>query len=194
MAQRRKYGIDHDVSEDEVAVFNEVEFRVVAPHSNDGRSVGYSFSASPHYKRIIELIYSHPLVPWKTESDVMRAFVDDGVQKFGKVLGGKVLPGLLHSLEMMNRLVEQARQANDFADSIDQLDREVQRLVDGGMRESAVGLVYQYREQAKQMPHRILSRKLVSDINQRFAYLLKGNQGRKDGERGGWIGAEEDTV
>jgi hypothetical protein len=165
--------------------YHEVEFRVISPHSDgpNARSASFSFAAPPKYKRIIELLYSHPLTPWKTESDVLRAFVDYGAHYFGAALGGDIVTGILHSLDMMNRLTDQARETNDFVASIDQVDREVQRLVDSGMRESAVGLVYGYRDQAKRMPDKILRRKVVRDINQRFAYLLTGSQGRKEHEK-----------
>lgn len=170
--------------------YNETEFRIIPPHDNGGRTLNYpGFQAPPRYARIVELLYSEQLTPWRTQSDVMRAFLDLGCHVFGGAIGGSanghIVPGVLHSLDMMNRLIDRAREANDFAQSIESLDREVQRLVDGTMRESAVGLVYQYREQAKAMPDRILRRKLVSDINQRFAYLLNGSQGRKEHEQAG---------
>lgn len=163
--------------------YAESEFRIIPPHDNGGRTMNYpGFQAPPRYARIVELLYSEQLTPWRTQSDVMRAFLDLGCHVFGSAIGGHIVPGVLHSLDMMNRLIDRAREANDFAQSIESLDREVQRLVDGAMRESAVGLVYQYREQAKAMPDRILRRKLVGDINQRFAYLLNGSQGRKENE------------
>lgn len=166
-------------------IYREAEFRIIAPHDLSGKPMTYqSFQAPPRYARIIELLYCDPNVPWRTYSDVMRAFVDLGCNTYGAAAGGTVIPGILHSLAMMNRLIDQAREANDFAQSIDQLEREVKRMVDTEMRESAVGLVYQYREQAKKMPDRILQRRLVGDINQRFAYLLKGDQGRKAHEKG----------
>lgn len=167
--------------------FAESEFRIIPPHDSGGRTMNYAgFQGPPRYARVVELLYSEQLTPWRTQSDVMRAFLDLGCHVFGAAIGGtasgRIVPGVLHSLDMMNRLIDRAREANDFAQSIDALDREVQRAVDGGMRESAVGLVYQYREEAKRMPDRIVRRKLVDDINQRFAYLLKGNQGRKESE------------
>jgi hypothetical protein len=166
--------------------YAETEFRIIPPHDSSGKTMNYAgFQAPPRYARVIELLYSEQLTPWRTQSDVMRAFLDLGCHVFGGAIGGSIVPGVLHSLDMMNRLIDQAREANDFAQSIESLDTQVQRLLDGGMRESAVGLVYQYREQAKAMPDRILRRKLVGDINQRFAYLLNGKQGRKDGEEGG---------
>ncbi len=166
--------------------FSESEFRIIPPHDSGGKTMNYpGFQAPPRYARIVELLYSESLTPWRTQSDVMRAFLDLGCHVFGGAIGGHIVPGVLHSLDMMNRLIDQAREANDFAQSIESLDTQVQRLVNGDMRESAVGLVYQYREQAKHMPDRILKRKLVADINQRFAYLLNGNQGRKAGEGNG---------
>lgn len=164
--------------------YHEIAFKVIPPHgSGPVRTVTTQIAVN--YKRVMELLYSHPVIPWQTESDVLRAFIDDGCAKYGPALAGKVVPGLLHQIKMMNNLIEQARAANDLAQSIDQLDHEAQRLIDGGMRETAVGLVYHYREQAKTLKEfdRVLSRKLVADINQRFAYLLKGDQGRKAHER-----------
>lgn len=179
-----------DVSDDDSdsspqpRTYHESQFKLIAPHGMDGRTFTYSsFQGPPPYARIIELLYSDPRTPWKTASDVHRAFLDLGCEHYGGILGGEIIPGVLHSLRMMNALVDRARESNDFLASIDQLDREVQRLVDGGMRESAVGLVHQYREAAKALPDRILKRKIVGDINQRFAYLLTGNQGRKEHER-----------
>lgn len=168
-------------------LYRENEFRIIPPHGGSDRGVTYpSFQGPSKYMRIVELLFSNPLTPWKTASDVMRAFLDFGCRHFGAAIAnsaeGRVVPGILHQLDMMNRLVDEARQTNDFIESIDQLDREAQRLTDGDMRESAVGLVYHYRELAKGMPDRILRRKLVADINKRFAYLLKGNQGRRDHE------------
>lgn len=163
--------------------YQEVEFRVIPPHGANGeRSLNYVCSGPPNYKRVIELLYSHALTPWQTEADVLRAFIDLGCHVYGKAVGGTVIPGILHRLDMMNRLVEEARQLNDFAESIDALDRQAQRMIDGGMRESAVGLVWKYREEAKRLGDAILKRKLVADINQRFAHLLKGAQGRRDHE------------
>lgn len=166
--------------------YSETEFRIIPPHDSGGKTMNYpGFQAAPRYARVVELLYSESLTPWRTQSDVMRAFLDLGCHVFGGAIGGHIVPGVLHSLDMMNRLIDQAREANDFAASIENLNREVDRLVNGDMRESAVGLVYQYREQAKAMPDRILRRKLVGDINQRFAYLLNGRQGRKEGDDGG---------
>jgi len=170
----------------EPRIYQESEFKLIAPHDLSGKPMTFaSFQAPPKYNRIIELAYCDQRTPWQTYSDVMRAILDRGCAWIGDALGGTIVPGILHSLKMMNRLIDQAREANDFAQSIDQLEHEAKRMVDGGMRESAVGLVYQYREQAKGMPDRILRRKLVGDINQRFGYLLKGNQGRKDHEGNG---------
>ena len=167
--------------------YSESEFPLIAPHGTDSRStMNFSgFQAQSRYFRIIELLYNDARTGWKTYSDVMRAFVDLGCSHFGAMIGGSVIPGIRHTLQMMNKLIEQARDANDFASSIDALGREVERLVEGNMRESAVGLVYGYREQAKAIPEpfAILKRKLVADINTRFGYLLKGNQGRKDHEK-----------
>lgn len=179
------------------SAFREIEFPVIAPHGPEGtaRTIN-AFQAPPKYIRVLELLYSHPDTPWHTQSDVLRAFLDYGCRYFGPVLAGtsKVLGGLLHTIRMMNGIVDRAREANDLAQLIDQLDREVQRMVDGGLRESAVGLVYQHRELARQLDDKIMRRKLVGDINQRFAYLLKGTQGRKAGEQpSAKIGVDHDA-
>jgi hypothetical protein len=168
-------------------VYRETEFRVIAPHGGgpSERAVTITFQINPKYKRVMELLFSDSRTPWRTESDVARAFMDYGAHFFGAAIGGKIITGVLHQLDMMNRLVDQAREGNDFAESIDQLGVQIERYESGGMRESAVGLVYHYRELAKTMPDKILRRKLVADINQRWGYLLKGNQGRKEHERPG---------
>lgn len=165
--------------------YQEVEFRIIPPHGGNGeRPITFSFSAPPRYKRIIELLYSHAGTPWRTESDVLRAFLDLGCHHFGPAVDGiAVIPGILHQLDMMNALIDEARRLNDFAESINALDTQVQRLIDGGMRESAVGLVYRYRDEAKRIKDAILRRKLLNDIGQRFAHLLKGSQGRRESER-----------
>lgn len=167
------------------SVYREAELKVIPPHGigSDARGITYpAFQGPPKYMRIMELLFSDVRTPWKTLSDVQRAFMDLGCHVFGLALGGTVMSGLLHNLDMMNELVMKAREANDLAQSMEHLSTEVKRLEDGEMRESAVGLVYHYREAAKLIGDKVLRRRLVGEINKRFGYLLKGAQGRKAGE------------
>lgn len=170
------------------SVYREAELKVIPPHGigSDARGITYpAFQGPPKYMRIMELLFSDARTPWKTLSDVQRAFIDLGCHVFGLALGGTIMSGLLHNLDMMNELVGRAREANDLAQSMEHLSTEVKRLEDGEMRESAVGLVYHYREAAKQIADKVLRRRLVGEINKRFGYLLKGAQGRKVSEIAG---------
>lgn len=163
--------------------FNAADFRVVPPHPVGEYPANYSFQGPRKWKRICELIYSRAETPYQAESDVMRAAVDIGLDELARSIDSEIITGLQHELQMMARVAVEAKEQNDFVDYLDELQRQVERACERDMRESAVGWVYDYRERAKKLHDRIVARRVVSEINRRFAYLLKGNQGRKAGER-----------
>jgi hypothetical protein len=163
--------------------FNAAEFRVVPPHPPGEYPANFALQGPRKWKRICELIYSRVETPYQTESDVLRAAIDYGLEHMAAAIDADIITGMMHELQMMARVAVEAKEQNDFVDYLDALQREVERACDRDMRESAVGWVWAYRERARKLPDRIVGRRVVSEINRRFGYLLRGAQGRKAGER-----------
>lgn len=162
----------------------DVDFPVVPPHGN-GRGdypATFTFHGPREWKRLLELVFSDERTPYDTESDVIRGALVRGIAPMVDALGGEILTGVWYQLEMMRRNVDESRVANDFIESIDDLEREVERFKTNSMRESAVGVVYRHREMAKRIPDRVMRRKILQEIKRRFGYLLEGQQGRGPGE------------
>lgn len=175
--------------------WTEADFRVVPPHGPNEYPANYSFQGPKKWKRICELLYTRAETPWMTESDVMRAAVDWGLTHFGEAIGSEIITGMNYEIRMMGELVSEARETNDFVAAVDGLEREVQRFVDNGMCESAVGLVFHYRERAAKIHDRVVRRRIVSEVNRRFGHLLKGKSGEKTGGGGsgrGLISTQDD--
>jgi len=156
-------------------VLNETEFRIVSPHGEGGKTASYQFTASPAYRRVIELLYSDPRVPWRSEVEVLRALIDEGVQKYGAALHSDVVTGMLHELRAVNNMIADARAANDFIASVESLAVEVKKLQDNGLEPMAVGLVHQFRQRILTLGNAIIRDRIVGEINVRFAVLLGRN-------------------
>ncbi len=173
-----------------ITQYNAADFRIVPPHPANEYPANYSYQGPRRWKRICELIFTRAETPYQTESDVMRAATDIGLEALAKCIDSTIITGMQHEMKMMNSIAIDATEQNNFVDYLDVLQREVEKACDRDMRESAVGWVWAYRERAKKLPDRIVGRRIVKEVNRRFAYLLKGNQGRgKDDGAGTGAGA-----
>lgn len=88
-------------------------------------------------------------------------------------------PNHISVLEVINRIVATQEMMLEVSDLIGRVERTVHELVQRGMKSEAVRMVYDLRRKVEAMHEDrdgVWRAKLLSDIEQRFGHLLKGER------------------
>lgn len=130
----------------------------------------------PSFPRQMDILRSIPALGFKTQSDVHRACINEGLKVVTRVASDPTLSNMQAIIQSWIAACQAEEDNLSFQQTIDQISQTVNKLAGAGAIEKAQALVRYIMKQNHGMDDEYWRERYKQEIENRFGHLLKGKR------------------
>jgi hypothetical protein len=146
---------------------------------SEGKSEKVLLRVPPSFLRQLDLLRSNRAMGFKTVTDAGRAAMYEGLRVLAGIAQDKELSNLQVMIDTWVGLCRGQEQFLDYANVINMVTEEVNKLIAANATEKAKALVRKTLKDCKDLDDEFWSERYENQIRERFGFLLNGDDKRR---------------